>query len=353
MLVYITGERLSCCFVLGFSLFLLMVIWFSSSPSIPPFSYASNETGNSVTVLDGIQANQAMPMNTTTTTTPLDGIQANQTLPFQGILKIPWTGLITSDLSTAVKSALGLDEDMPSVMVRSVHSGSPGELAGIRGTNMTKSVFGETVRVGGDIILSVDGNIEFARDRSSFLTYFYDNKKVGDTMNLTLLREGRILPVHLDIISFPNFFWHENSDFGFKILYPSDWRISQQDLNRYTVAKFLSSETRSSDGVSAAGVFIRISPASNLTLISLAQEQITEDETRRVLNIAPSKLGGLDAYEILYYDYGDPERTLKALSVYTINDDQVFSIDYAAEPEKYGDYIPLVRDMLGSFQFIY
>ena len=70
----------------------------------------------------------------------------------------------------------------------------------------------------------------------------------------------------------------------------------------------------------------------------------------RMLDLEGTELSGLQAYESIFYKYG-ANRTLKVKSAFTIDDDQLYRINYAADTSKYDDYLPMFEEMLKSFQF--
>ena len=69
--------------------------------------------------------------------------------------------------------------------MQSVQKGTAAEKAGIRGGNISGSVEGGQVAVGGDIIVSIDGQ---AVASSEDLANDISAKKPGDTVSIGLLR---------------------------------------------------------------------------------------------------------------------------------------------------------------------
>jgi S1-C subfamily serine protease len=105
----------------------------------------------------------------------------------------PWLGVnilsITPDIKDALQQAgmtIPVDEG---VLVMDVVSGSPAESAGIRGGDQIVQVGQTELALGGDIITAVNGQpIASGQD----LTLYLDaNARVGDTVQVTVLRNGR------------------------------------------------------------------------------------------------------------------------------------------------------------------
>ena len=70
---------------------------------------------------------------------------------------------------------------------------SPAEKAGLRGTNQTKEVDGVRYQLGGDLIIGVDSQI--VRKIDDILIHLQRDKKVGDSMILQVLRDGKVSDV--------------------------------------------------------------------------------------------------------------------------------------------------------------
>jgi S1-C subfamily serine protease len=72
-------------------------------------------------------------------------------------------------------------------LVETVRSGSPAARAGLRGGSHLRKLGGDTVRVGGDIIKSVDG--KKVRTNDDVATYIADHRP-GDRVGLEIIRDG-------------------------------------------------------------------------------------------------------------------------------------------------------------------
>jgi S1-C subfamily serine protease len=83
------------------------------------------------------------------------------------------------------------------VLVASVAAGGPAEQAGVRGGNGQARVRGVPVQTGGDIILAVDGHE--MRDFDAMITYLANNTQVGQTVTLTILRDGKEMQIKIKL----------------------------------------------------------------------------------------------------------------------------------------------------------
>ena len=118
------------------------------------------------------------------------------TLIQEGKFHHPWVGISSADITTDLAELLELD-DAKGVLVMTVSKDSPADKAGLRGSSET-AIFNEVeYTVGGDIILSVDG--KELRQIADLLIHLQREKNVGDTMNLEILRDGKIMNVEVTL----------------------------------------------------------------------------------------------------------------------------------------------------------
>lgn len=103
----------------------------------------------------------------------------------------PYLGISSDpDLSLAEIEALGLNT-YTGAYVTQVTPGGPADQAGIRGGSQPTSL--ERLQAGGDVIVGIDGQPVDTFD--ALLAYLTTNKSPGDTVVLTVLREGQSMDV--------------------------------------------------------------------------------------------------------------------------------------------------------------
>ena len=268
----------------------------------------------------------------------------------EGELQIRYTGLIRSDISPEVARALGLNETYPGLIITEVIPDSPAEKAGLRGANQVRAVEGEIVRLGGDIIVAVDGNESAVKDRAAFLDYLRNEKMFGDNITLTILRDGNVKQANLTITPTPEFFWYINQDEGIRMKYPHDWEALDTNLARGDIIKFLSPEREPDTGEATAAVTVKVIPSEGFTLDELALREREGTPNTRTLDVRGKELSGQQAYESIFFDYG-ANKTMKAKSTFSVIGDQVYTINFIADPSRYDDYLPMVEEMIKSFRF--
>lgn len=112
-----------------------------------------------------------------------------------GKYRHPWVGVRGHTLTTEIVEAMNLSVPL-GVLIELVEPGSPAERGGVRGGSRNMDVAGRQMRGGGDILISVDAVT--VRRFDDLINYVESEKNVGDTVTLTLLRDGE--PLQLDVL---------------------------------------------------------------------------------------------------------------------------------------------------------
>jgi S1-C subfamily serine protease len=108
-----------------------------------------------------------------------------------GKYEYPYLGISSnSDLTLAEIEALGLNT-YTGAYVASVTPGGPADQAGIRGGTTDTSI--PSVKAGGDVITAIDGHPVDTFDE--LLSYLTTNKSPGETVVLTVLRDGQSMDI--------------------------------------------------------------------------------------------------------------------------------------------------------------
>ena len=123
------------------------------------------------------------------------------TLIGDGEYKHPWIGIAGRDIDPDMASVLNL-KDAIGFLVITVVEDSPAFQGGLIGSDKTIEVDGVNYPVGGDIILSVDGND--VRKIDDILIHLQRVKAVGDEMVLEVLRDGRTTNITITLVERPN-----------------------------------------------------------------------------------------------------------------------------------------------------
>lgn len=108
----------------------------------------------------------------------------------------PYLGITSrEEMTLAERNAVSLPSDMQGAYVLSIPPGSPADKAGLRAGDTPTRFQG--LNAGGDLITAVNGVA--IRAFSDLLNYLVTNTSPGDTVELTIMRDGRtiIIPVEL------------------------------------------------------------------------------------------------------------------------------------------------------------
>ncbi|MEM3737242.1 MAG: trypsin-like peptidase domain-containing protein [Candidatus Bathyarchaeia archaeon] len=114
----------------------------------------------------------------------------------RGEFKHPWIGIVALSLDLKIAEAMNLNVTR-GVLIVDVVEGSPAESAGLRGGTHPITILGQTMEIGGDIIVQVDGvEVRTLEDLGAYLDEY---KSPGDTINVTILRHGVKLTIPLNL----------------------------------------------------------------------------------------------------------------------------------------------------------
>ncbi len=115
----------------------------------------------------------------------------------------PWLGItgisVDPDLASTLKLPVSFGFQIITVVP---HSSS--DQAGLHGYKDTKTINGTQYKIGGDIIIAADGYP--IKKINDLLNYLQDQKSVGDKMTLTIIRDGKTMPVTLTLQQRPDQF---------------------------------------------------------------------------------------------------------------------------------------------------
>jgi len=115
----------------------------------------------------------------------------------------PWLGIAGNDITPALKKDLGLSVDS-GVYVILVSPDSPAAKAGLHGAFSSESDAqrGTSVPVGGDVITAVNGEAVSSIDQLA--GYLNDHQKAGDSVKLSVIRQGKELTVNVTLAEWPS-----------------------------------------------------------------------------------------------------------------------------------------------------
>jgi len=107
----------------------------------------------------------------------------------EGSYAHPRLGISGTALTPSLIQQVGLDANLRGILVVSVTANSPADKAGLQASTQQRSRNGQTAIVtAGDVITAIDGQSVASFD--DLTSYLFDNTTVGQTVQLTILRNG-------------------------------------------------------------------------------------------------------------------------------------------------------------------
>jgi S1-C subfamily serine protease len=108
----------------------------------------------------------------------------------------PWIGASGTDMTYEIAQTMGVDVTY-GWLIAQVTSGGPADDAGLQGGTQQATVAGETVMIGGDIVIALNGVRITGIDDLS--TYLEENTSPNQTINVTIIRNNQSLTVQLKL----------------------------------------------------------------------------------------------------------------------------------------------------------
>jgi hypothetical protein len=242
--------------------------------------------------------------------------------------------------------------------------------------------------VGGDVILAI--NDHDIRKIDDILVYLEQATQVGETVTLTVWRNGQIIDIDVTVGSRPSlqgsalaednatatavqeedeqqqqqplpqeeeWLLYENATYGVRMFYPSAW--TQQDgtviEEGFVFVSDFSSPEEADGSFAAVSIGIdNMPPSTNLedSLNETVNNLMQGDASHQIIssNTDNFTLAGMPAYS-LETTYTDPQfGPQRMLFVETIVDNNGYSIWYIAEPHIYQKHLPIVETMISSLE---
>jgi hypothetical protein len=142
---------------------------------------------------------------------------------------------------------------------------------------------------------------------------------------------------------------------GFKISYPYNWNITDNDI----LISFSSPQN-------AANVTFSITNLASYSKANITLEQYSSNEIDniksveskkagnlfKILESKPHLLSGQPGHDVVFLNGTNADTTYKALLVWSIVDGKIYQIRYSARVSEYPNYIETVLYMIDSFRLL-
>ncbi len=119
-----------------------------------------------------------------------------------GTYQHPWIGVSILTLNPDLAKAMNLDPNQRGALVESVLPDSPADEAGIIGSEEQTTINGRLYGIGGDIILAFNG--QTVKSSEDVIAFLARSGVVGQTVTLTILRNGQTIQVPVTLRARPN-----------------------------------------------------------------------------------------------------------------------------------------------------
>lgn len=162
-----------------------------------------------------------------------------------GTYRHPYIGIAGVDMSPEIADEMGLNGSR-GFLVTEVTSGSPAERSGIRGEGALTDINGRQIELGGDVIVAVD-NVS-VRKIDDLLSYLQSERSIGETVTLTVIRDGKNQEIGMTLAARPT---------------QQQQEIEQRQLERPTL------------GINSINMTEQIAARMNLTL---QQQPLSDDQ---------------------------------------------------------------------------
>ena len=160
------------------------------------------------------------------------------------------------------------------------------------------------------------------------------------------------------------FLKYENSTYGIKILYPSDWNKEEivghgnfSNSSLTDVVRFSPPFENNSSEKSSENLDVKVDDVSDIQPVSLAKytndtiEDLGKDFEIISLDTNATVGGNNPAFKIVYTGI-EQDVNLQAMIVYTLIGNKAYIISYTAEPSRYSSDIQMIQKMINSIELV-
>jgi S1-C subfamily serine protease len=119
----------------------------------------------------------------------------------RGFFEHPWLGVSGIDMTPEIAEAIGLGEPRGFLVIE-VAPGGPADGAGVQGGDTPMQLNGMDIPLGGDVVLAI--NDRDVRKIDDVLGYLQQATQVGETVTLTVWRDGQIIEIPVTLGARPS-----------------------------------------------------------------------------------------------------------------------------------------------------
>lgn len=154
---------------------------------------------------------------------------------------------------------------------------------------------------------------------------------------------------------------YNNPDYKISLQYPSNWKISEENLRSHQVVIFSAPEitqklTKLSSIIFIPAQFgIAVEPlaSKNITILQYVSQFFNLGyhgvSNYKIVNSSRTMLGGVPGEKIIMYDYLN-NHTSEVMRIIGVENGTAYRIAYYAEPGTFSTYLPVIEQMIASFR---
>lgn len=152
-----------------------------------------------------------------------------------------------------------------------------------------------------------------------------------------------------------NFLPYQNSTYGIKIQYPSDWQKQENGTKQDTQTDIVTFYAPASNTNANLDFSINdISDEKGISLAQYANNSLTDlkqslTNFKLIESNGNNHMSGLPAYRIVYTS-NDAHNVTKTLETGAIKGNKVYVLAYEAGISEYNKFLPIIQKMIDSFQ---
>ncbi len=109
----------------------------------------------------------------------------------------PFLGISGTSLTPDLAKAMNLNANQKGALVEQITTGGPAAKAGLKASTSQTTIAGQNIPVGGDVITAVNG--QPIKSMDDLIAYLNDNTSAGQTVTLTVLRDGKEISVDVTL----------------------------------------------------------------------------------------------------------------------------------------------------------
>ncbi len=118
-----------------------------------------------------------------------------------GTYNYTYLGLSGGTLTSDMARAMDLKETQRGILVNSINPNTPADKAGLKGSTKETKIQGQTVKVGGDVIIRIDE--QDLRRFEDLVSYLASSTVVGQKVTLDIIRDGKEMQVEATLEARP------------------------------------------------------------------------------------------------------------------------------------------------------